>query len=108
MRFELELPWGERLVYGIDAAPLIQWFGELVDQRGRVVASYGAGTRGYDNEKPLRALLVWLGDKSTLFSEADLDEVLELLIHETPQDLPHELRVVGEIVCDLQAAARFG
>lgn len=107
MRFELELPWGSTLVYGLDTAAGIDWFGELIENE-KVVDSYDAHCSNYDHARPLRGLLAWLAVTSELWDEEDLNETLERLIHQRPDELPDHLRVLGQIVENLRVAADHG
>jgi hypothetical protein len=102
MKFVLELDHG-RVEYGLDVA--LGWFGAYIDARGHEQKTYDSLSRGYDHERPLRGLLLWLGDSSGLFREEDLNEALVKLADTPSTRLPRRLRHIGEIVINLKRAA---
>lgn len=76
---------------GLDHA--IGWFADVIG-RGKC-RSYSAIDPGFDRQRPLWGLLVFLAEHG-FYGVEDLKSALERVQHEAPEELPPELRrVVG-------------
>lgn len=105
MRYTVDLQDGSA-VYGWDH--VLGFFGERLDDRGRVVDSYDAMSSDYDHARPVRGLLDFLARVSELFDRDDIDECALLLVHTLPEDLPEHLRAAGEVITNIRIAADVG
>lgn len=107
-RYTLDLPSGGSVEYGLDLSLEPEWFADVLDEAGKVVATFDSSSPSYDPERPVMSLLEFLGASSDLFDEEDVREATSLLVHLLLEELPDHLLTVGAVIENLRRAADEG
>lgn len=81
----------------------VGWFADIIRGR-RKTESYSTVHPGYDRERPLLGLLLFLSVQG-FYGEEDLIDALDRVQHEDLTDLPPELRRVVKIVTLVKGTA---
>ncbi|MDX9724268.1 MAG: hypothetical protein RBU37_26205 [Myxococcota bacterium] len=100
MRYHIDHPTDPEISadYGWDQS--IGFF-VMVRRRQRILEDYDVMTEGYDHLDGVIKILI----RHEFFDICEVIDAMYDLAHGLPEDLAPELRFVGDVICNLRAAA---